>query len=361
MDDLDIILPCGFSRKFKEIFNTRDKLKCRDCKSHDITQEDCLNIARNKLIINQRILELKLKKFADCVEKINYFKTDPKHYVDESYTKIKNIISLRREEIKLNFNQKIDEYFENLQKQVDCERESSYVVIYDRLKQISLLEQEVSNFNVGDLDVYSKINLIKNYKKKIDVGTNFVQNTIEKFSMANLKLMESDESINISRLFGELYLDQETNIVSNENGQDIDDDGREEATFQFVVNSFSKCKMSKNLKLISKPFIIRNIEWTIVVEFHETCLGCFVVYKPILCNSNVDAESDFRLLNKIDRKKNWVKNYKNFSFKPNYNKCGFDNFINFDKILDEKNCFYNQENDFITFEVKIKAQLPQSI
>ncbi|RNA43943.1 hypothetical protein BpHYR1_014623 [Brachionus plicatilis] len=232
MEDLKIILPCGFIAKYKDIFCSKDNFECPECKTHTTSQEECLHLPRNKLIINQTILNSKKNKFKDCLKKLELYKNDPKFYIDESNTKIKNNIYLRREEIKIMLNKKIDEYFENLLKMIDDERDSNFVVVFEKLKQISSLERETSNFKIQkDMDVYSKIKLIKKYKSKIDSGIHFVENTIEKFTEANLKLMESNEHVDITKLFGELFLGPETNIISYGSEQDIDDDSRSEGTF----------------------------------------------------------------------------------------------------------------------------------
>ncbi|RNA43944.1 cold-shock DNA-binding domain [Brachionus plicatilis] len=76
--------------------------------------QECLNMAKNKLLIHDINLDLKKNIFTQCLKNFEIYKSDPKSFIDESYENLKNQLDIRLEEIKLIVDKKIDDYYDDL-------------------------------------------------------------------------------------------------------------------------------------------------------------------------------------------------------------------------------------------------------
>jgi len=150
-------------------------------------------------------------------------------------------------------------------------------------------------------------------------------------------------------------------LIDNEN---IDDESRAEATFQLVIDEFTKFKDNKESKLSAAPCIVRNLPWKILAmskqtNTRETALGFF-----LQCNAesestrwSVCAVAELRLLHLTDPEKNFTKKIQHL-FYLKENDWGFSPFITMKEIMDPEKGYYNAQKDSITLEVWLNADAP---
>ncbi|RNA28815.1 Y-box factor -like protein [Brachionus plicatilis] len=193
MENINISLPCGFSAKYKDIFYNSDKFSCPVCKSNDITSQECLNMAKKKLLIHDINLDLKKNIFTQCLKNFEICKTDPKSFIDESYENLKNQLDIRREEIKLIVDKKIDDYYEDLLGIIKDEKEAKLNEFEVKIRQISSLAQEIS-----DLKIDQTANIIQ----KLDIINNYCVN--------NCIFNQGNDDWDVTNLFGKLDWKEET-------------------------------------------------------------------------------------------------------------------------------------------------------
>ncbi|RNA21295.1 hypothetical protein BpHYR1_022396 [Brachionus plicatilis] len=141
MDDLKVTLPCGFSADYKEIDQYDDIFICPICLTHQVERQQCLNMNRKKLVINQTVLSLKQKNFSECRKNLEIYRNMSNDY-DDNRAMFKLKIDARKELIKLFINQKIDQHFEKME----------------------VMEAK----NEENLDIKTKLDLITNDCRKID-------------------------------------------------------------------------------------------------------------------------------------------------------------------------------------------------
>lgn len=91
-------------------------------------------------------------------------------------------------------------------------------------------------------------------------------------------------------------------------------DSRAEATFQLVINDFSKFKDSKDSRLSPTSCIVRNLPWKILAMSKQISNGDMVLGFFLQCNAesesnrwSVCASAELRLLHTTDPEKNFVK------------------------------------------------------
>lgn len=102
-----------------------------------------------------------------------------------------------------------------------------------------------------------------------------------------------------------------SNLNNNDN---IDDESRAEATFQLVINDFSKFRESRESRVSSTPCIVRNLPWKILAMSKQLNNREFVLGFFLQCNADsestrwsVCAAAELRLLHLMDQEKNLVK------------------------------------------------------
>ncbi|RNA43947.1 hypothetical protein BpHYR1_014627 [Brachionus plicatilis] len=235
MNDLSIVLPCGFSVKFNDIIYKSGIFQCPACKKHDITRQECLNMTKNKMLINEINLNLKWKKYEELMKELEKFKDDPKYYIDESFDSLKREVDLRREEVKDMINKKIDDYYDGLLEKIDIERNLKFKDLEERILQTETLSFFKSDAD-KNLEICSKLDFF------------------------------------------------EKNIIKIDN--EIDDDSRTKATIQFTINNFSLLKDRKNFRICSKKCFLRNFEWFFDIELNEEN-GWMEFY--LYCNSKAES------------------------------------------------------------------------
>ncbi|RNA39260.1 ubiquitin carboxyl-terminal hydrolase 7 isoform X1 [Brachionus plicatilis] len=361
MENEIIILPCGYSAKYKDVFYSIAKFPCPVCIKHDITRQECLNMTKNKMLINEINLNLKRNQYEELMKEFENCKNLPKHYIDESYDCVKREVDLRREEIKALLNKKIDDYHDGLLKKIDMERDIKLKDVEEKIKQAEAFDLNSLNVDTN-LDVYSKLDFYEKNNIKIDIGIGLIKNILEDFKEPKLKLTDSTDNINFSELFGELYSVEETSIILDKD--EFDYDSRTEATIKLKINSFSQLKDKKNLRICSKKCIVQNFEWYIMIRLNEEDgkMGFF-----LHCNSKgesnkfpVNTNVVLSLLNKSDSKKDLSRKYERL-FTQIKQSWGYPDFTTINEIMNPTKAYYDANEDLVTLKATVKAELPQKI
>lgn len=365
LNELKIILPCGFDVEFGKKYFKEANFNCPICENHKISSEDCLNMTRNKLVLNKKLFELKKMIFEQLLKKFEVIKLDPKHFIELSHDKSINAADLRREEIKSMFNQQVDDYFDTLVEEIDSEKEERLNNADEKIREVDSKQAEIDSIKINkNLNVHSKIDVFKKGQISIENGINLVTKIEDYLTEAKFKLTNSNTDIDFEDLFGILYLKENTAFIYNED--EIGDENRTEATIELVINDFSKLEIKdKSFEFFSKPCIVKNFEWSIFVKliYDDEKLNCYVIQFYLQCKSKeglsnfpVKINAQFILVDSKYQNNNLIKT-ENFSYhKENYQ--GIDCFMKFNDLSDLNN-YYNSENDSITFNLKIKPHILQ--
>lgn len=349
MDDLKIALPCGFTTKLIKVEMEKDKFKCPVCKNHEISRQECMKITRNKLVIGQASLEMKLEKLSDCEKNLQIFYNNPEYFLEESVAEVKNKIDLRREELKLIISQKIDSYYENLLDHIEKQKKVKLDEFKKNTEKIFSSEKIKHDFKLlEEADIKSKLEFIENQSDKIENEIDFIKTTIA--GLTDMNFVSNDQEIDVENLFGKI----------NFGSKSVDKILSDKGTFNLVINDMSKIRHKKKLKLFSKPYTMKNLEWIIKVALSENDLGQIVLGLHLYCRSafessnlSVYADSELRVLhNTLPEKSIGIRNKKYFE-KTNFS-YGTNELIRLSELLDPKNGFYDVKNDSITIEGIIK-------
>ena len=359
MDDLLVTLPCGFKSKYHEIVGIEDKFVCPVCKCHIISTDECLNMTRNKLTINQTKFDLKQQSLLEKLKKLEYFKIDPSFHIDENYSQLINQIDLRREEIKILINKKIDDYCENLLAQIDKEKETKLNEFKQKIEEIDQESDVLKSNNIPiNLDINSKLSLIDEKLENLDKKINDIDKTIAILEEKCLVLNQSSQSWDVEKIFGELGPQLEFNPAN--------DVIQSETTFRHLVNNFSKFKEGKILETYSKPVKVRNFEWSIHLKQSEQisekmALECFLKC-GFLSKQNelpLNLAAEIRLLNQRHPHKKLLYKIENL-IKSEEEFYGYSYLVSIDEILDPDKGFYNISADTIIIEAWVKQSFRSS-
>ena len=78
--------------------------------------------------------------------------------------------------------------------------------------------------------------------------------------------------------------------LSERIGEDsLEDESRAEATFQLVINDFSKFKDSRESRLSPTPCIVRNLPWKILAMSKQLNNREFVLGYFLQCNADCES------------------------------------------------------------------------
>ncbi|CAF1101933.1 unnamed protein product [Brachionus calyciflorus] len=171
MDDLVISLPCGFTTPYKCLKNEPNEIDCPVCKDHKINIKECLDIKRNKFIINQRGLELRMNIFdilkKDLISKKEDFKLEIRKNSDDT-------IKSKTSNIELNFDQKLQEieHYEILNFAKHSDMTSKIEELANNLDRIQKLTESVKKL-LTDPNQGEKIEFIFSNNFKYNLGEMF--------------------------------------------------------------------------------------------------------------------------------------------------------------------------------------------
>ncbi|RNA03436.1 hypothetical protein BpHYR1_011998 [Brachionus plicatilis] len=178
MDNVSISLPSGFSVKYKNVFYNRNKFPCPACKTHELAVEECLNMTRNRLVLSIKSFELQKKQYEECLKEFEKYQKDPMQLIDFSHYKIKSEIDLRREEVKVLLNKKIDDYYDDLLNKVYIDKFSKLKEFNEKITDLDCAKKQIDSIKIEqNLDYKKNLNVSKfgltKSIEEIDVKKNF--------------------------------------------------------------------------------------------------------------------------------------------------------------------------------------------
>ena len=336
-------------KMIKDSTNKKKEFKCEVCnKEHYVPNG---GFVVNKLA--QKALEIKLHNikaspiFDECKQlikeakesavKIEAIANDPESFIYEYFSDLKRKVDLRREELKLKIDQYSDQLLQSIENnQLKCTQLS---------KENKLIKDTFSESNnelnelLEEFDIFEfNDKKFEGLKKEVDeLRINFNKMTADyKMSLLNNKKFsfEFKEGV-ISDIFGKLI--------------ECDDESGSEATFQLVIEDFTKFKEMKNEKRSPHACIVRNLPWKIWAESKQTDKGELGLDFYLQCNKeskstkwSVRAETELRLVHQTDPEKNFIINIQHlFCFRENNR--GY--FHTMKEIIDpEKGIFYRSSS-----------------
>ncbi|RMZ95410.1 hypothetical protein BpHYR1_018382 [Brachionus plicatilis] len=175
-----ITLPCGYVVCHDHFDSTNQyglgvfapSLNCFVCKNHNISKKQCYEMAKNR----SKLSKIKFLEHLDLVKnKIKYiqeYQNDTDLFLDNYLDPVLNKIDLRREQLKIEVNKKIDEaYFKmideikgirsNFKQKIGC-----ISLDNEQFEEITKIEKmEKENKNRENFD--DKLNKLKTYEKDI--------------------------------------------------------------------------------------------------------------------------------------------------------------------------------------------------
>ena len=181
-----------------------------------------------------------------------------------------------------------------------------------------------------------------------DVKMDSCCNPAELASAANKLLSDSTANdTSLSTTAGAASASSNPSLDNAETNESLEDESRAEATFQLVVEDFTKFKEMKESRLSGQACIVRNLPWKILAMSKQTNNREFALGFFLQCNAesestrwSVCAAAELRLLHQTDPEKSFVKKIQHL-FYLKENDWGFSPFITMKEILDpEKGSFF---------------------
>ncbi|CAF0762786.1 unnamed protein product [Brachionus calyciflorus] len=206
MDDVKIILPCGFSTLYKVFIEKSPDEDCFVCGLHKLNIQECLKMPFNELNLKQKELDIEINQLINSKFKLEEFKLDPDYYISLNLDKVKNELSLRREQLKLSITCQIDHYYDDLMNQVNefyKEKKNTFQ------KDIISIDKFEKNSEIDQMNDDSPLNVKIDYLEKaigqIKYKADFIDKTIRKLRNHTVELnLSSIKNLNIREFFGEL-------------------------------------------------------------------------------------------------------------------------------------------------------------
>ncbi|KAL5273891.1 USP7 family protein [Megaselia abdita] len=187
-----------------------------------------------------------------------------------------------------------------------------------------------------------------------------------------IELMDTQETdmldSNMTTGTEDATMQQESNqmdatAVPDSNAENIEDEVRSEATFDFKIPNFSKLKDST----LSPPVMVRNLPWKIMAlqrnERNSTeskSLGFFLQCngESDLTNWSCNAVAELRLKSWIPGQEAFCRKIKHV-FYSKENDWGFSYFIGWNEIMDPEKGYI--KDDTIVLEVHVVAEAPHGV
>ena len=214
MDQVKITLPCGFETTYDTLQIGEKVIRCILCNSEDLIVEDILNRPENRLRLKQKQFELESENLKKLQSKLLTVKKDPRVYVEKSFETILNDLDVRREEVKKDFEKKVDKYYTSLRAELEDLKVSSI----NKLEQNLTQETESVDFLLKNLIIDDKS--IENIQSNLDQLNEKIDQVNELIMLADIgksqQLFFYHASFDISDLFG-IIVENDPNFEYEEN------------------------------------------------------------------------------------------------------------------------------------------------
>ncbi|CAF0924155.1 unnamed protein product [Brachionus calyciflorus] len=215
MDDLEIFLPCGFTIRYLNLKDITSSIKCLICKSHELNVKDCLNMPRNRLIINQKKFSVEKENLLKLMNELDDAKTNEQQLINKIYEPLFKDLEERRKNLKKN----IDEHFNSLFEQIIVDQKNKINNFRTQLNEID--ENSKVKYELDDeIEYNSKIQLVQYNLEALETRTNHVQTVLN-----NLKQVPhlNKTELSIDQIFGQL-VSEKTNEKNDEKLVEIESD-----------------------------------------------------------------------------------------------------------------------------------------
>ncbi|CAF0955658.1 unnamed protein product [Brachionus calyciflorus] len=215
MNELEIVLPCGFTTKYSNLPEKDAKFRCIECKSHLVDLNECLNMPRNWTTLKNMELDHQADLFKNFKQDLDIHKKDPDMYIKETLMQVCRDMNTRRDEIKESFNIHVDNYYEKLKKEVVDQFTKKRNKFVEDLKIIEVFEKEFHMPKVEkEFDFNSQKEILEKNLSKLQKMISYCRDTLTCLKKENVCFITGDDELITScveRIFGKLSLD----IVQN--------------------------------------------------------------------------------------------------------------------------------------------------
>ena len=203
MDQVRIILPCGYETTYGSLQNVDNVIRCMICDDEDLNVKEILNRPRNRLRLKKKELQLTEEKFRLLSEQLDAAKQDPHFCVEKSFERIYNVLDIRREELKIEFEQKLDNYYMKLKSDLDAKK----ILTIEKLEQYQKTEMmdcclDESLVN-NSIDLNDKIESIESNLKQIYEKVDEVNEIVMLSELGEAQMLVfREDNIEIDKIFG---------------------------------------------------------------------------------------------------------------------------------------------------------------
>ncbi|CAF0849973.1 unnamed protein product [Brachionus calyciflorus] len=174
MDDLMISLSCFHKIPYKDI-RKKYTIKCTECSAETMNLDDWLKIPGIQIALKEKEFELERQKFEECLEKFNFFKSDPDYYIGKSLEDVTQELDLSRELI----IKEINAYYDKLRRKIENEFALKKSKFTEAIRTVENYEQEFKKMSVDGSNFYTKINKIDTNLSNLASKIKFIEEKIK--------------------------------------------------------------------------------------------------------------------------------------------------------------------------------------
>ncbi|CAF1000589.1 unnamed protein product [Brachionus calyciflorus] len=175
MDDIKIMLPCGFSTLYKNLKDKPDEIECFVCENHKIKIDECLKMSLNQLNLTLKKIELENDKYKSMKQNYESIIRNREFCESQNIEKVKRDLKLRREELKHEICEKIELHYNDLFDFLEEENNSIKSQLKGDLEDIEIKLGTISD----EMNFKVKIDLLKKnlgvLKRKVNLMTDPVE------------------------------------------------------------------------------------------------------------------------------------------------------------------------------------------
>ncbi|CAF1017887.1 unnamed protein product [Brachionus calyciflorus] len=283
MDDIQIILPCGYTTDYKNLQTQSKTIECPVCESHFINVEQCLNIPKNRLCVKSKLMDIEYKKLLENKHICDSIKSDSSFFVDRNFDDIFHKLDLERESIKLKLKCELDKYYNQLIDYVDFFKNLKIQIYEEDCEEVENFFENFDQNELGQSEIESK-EKIKNIK--------YIQNILEKMMNKDeeeIQYFKSEKSINASQVFSKIEFGPNLNfkIIFNFKNAHVYNEAFDLGLgLDFFENNKILCSMSNfSIKLFDK----NTGECLNTYSGHTSKVLCIIsINKELFASSSAD-------------------------------------------------------------------------
>lgn len=210
-----LMLPCGFLLCSEHISEIVQSQSCIVCKNHDLDIDKFLNMAVNKMVLEESKLKQKKIELNASFSFLRSIRTDPQFYISGHFQNLKNQLDRRRTELKKAILNQLDEFYDELIDNLQENYEKYLNEIKLKLKDIDIENESLEEDNGEKLNIKDRLEYIEN--KLVEFGHKIMLNNLIKFDLDQFKFLNFFKgSYDIRQIFGRLENQKLINIKNFE-------------------------------------------------------------------------------------------------------------------------------------------------